>query len=92
MDRPVGPVNTHTPPEAKIALFRSLFRGRDDVYPRRFESLRTGKSGSPPACANEWARGLCDKRAVRCVECPEPLHKRRRLPRNPRVARLCDRL
>ncbi len=27
-------------PESKIALFRSLFRGRDDVYPRRFESRR----------------------------------------------------
>jgi hypothetical protein len=57
-------------PEARIALFRSPFRGRDDVYPRRFESLRTGKSGSPPARANEWARGLCDKRAVKCIECP----------------------
>lgn len=30
---------------AKIALFRSLFRGRDAVYPRRFESRKTGKSG-----------------------------------------------
>lgn len=70
MGRPAGPVDNHTPPEAKIALFPSFFRGRDDVYPRRFESLRTGKSASPPACANEWARGLCDKRAVRCAECP----------------------
>ena len=26
----------------KIALFRSLFRGREDVYPRRFESRKTG--------------------------------------------------
>jgi hypothetical protein len=70
MDRMDGPVDNHSPPEAKIALFRSLFRGRDDIYPRRFESLRTGKSGYQPACANEWARGLCDKRAVRCAECP----------------------
>ena len=30
---------------AKIALFRSLFRGRSDVYPRRFESRRTGRAG-----------------------------------------------
>jgi len=41
--------------EAKIALFRSLFRGRDDVYGRRFENRKTGKSGYTPACANEWA-------------------------------------
>lgn len=57
-------------PEAKIALFRSLFRGRDDVYPRRFDSRKSGKTGYSPACANEWIRGLCDKRKVKCVECP----------------------
>ena len=57
-------------PEAKIALFKSLFRGRDDVYPRRFESRKSGKTGYSPACANEWIRGLCDKRKVKCIECP----------------------
>lgn len=56
--------------EAKIALFRSLFRGRDDVYPKRFESRRAGRSGYQPACANEWVRGLCEKKVVKCVECP----------------------
>ncbi|MEI8123254.1 MAG: hypothetical protein WCI20_14585 [bacterium] len=63
-------VNRFSPPESKIALFRALFRGRDDIYPRRFESRKTGKSGYQPACANEWVRGLCDKRAVKCAECP----------------------
>jgi len=29
----------------KIKLFRSLFKGRSEVYPRRFESKKTGKSG-----------------------------------------------
>ncbi|MBQ6597242.1 MAG: hypothetical protein IJH79_06785 [Lentisphaeria bacterium] len=29
------------PPEKKIGIFRSLFRGRDDVFPRRFESRKT---------------------------------------------------
>src|SRR5881227_1927953 len=38
----------------KIALFRSLFRGRDDVFPRRWENSKTGKSGYAPACHNEW--------------------------------------
>jgi hypothetical protein len=46
-------VDRHAAPEAKIAIFRSLFRGREDVYPRRFESRKTGKSGYAPACANE---------------------------------------
>jgi very-short-patch-repair endonuclease len=56
---------------AKIALFRSLFRGRDDVYPRRFESRRTGKSGYQPACANEWVPGVCEKPRIKCVDCPQ---------------------
>jgi len=40
--------------EAKIALFRGLFRGREDVYPKRFQSLKTGKTGYQPVCRNEW--------------------------------------
>lgn len=63
-------VQHYSPPEFKIALFRSLFRGRDDVYPRRFESRKTGRSGYQPACSNEWDRVLCDKRRVKCPECP----------------------
>lgn len=64
-----SPVNQHSPPESKIALFRRLFRGRDDVYPVRFESKNTGKSGYSPACANEWVRGVCEKGKVKCPRC-----------------------
>jgi superfamily II DNA or RNA helicase len=68
---PTAPLVHHrSSVEAKVALFRSLFRGRDDVYPRRFESRRTGKSGYQPACANEWAAGLCEKPKVKCAACP----------------------
>jgi len=63
-------VNQCSSPEEKIALFRSLFRGRDDVYPRRFESRKTGKSGYAPACANEWVPGICEKPRIKCAECP----------------------
>ena len=63
-------LSQHSPAAAKIALFRSLFRGREDVYPRRFESLRTGKSGYAPACANEWVRGICEKPRIKCAVCP----------------------
>ena len=44
MDLFSGPVDQTSSSEAKIALFRSLFRGRDDVYPRRFESRKTGRA------------------------------------------------
>jgi superfamily II DNA or RNA helicase len=55
--------------EAKITLFRSLFRGREDVYPRRFESAKTGRSGYQPACQNEWTRGICKKPKIICRDC-----------------------
>lgn len=53
----------------KIALFRSLFRGREDLYPQRFESKKTGRSGYSPACSNEWIRGICEKPKIKCSEC-----------------------
>jgi len=70
MDLISEPVDQRSSPEAKIALFRSLFRGREDVYPRRFESRKTGRSGYAPACANEWVRGVCEKPRIKCAECP----------------------
>src|SRR5947208_4707821 len=70
VDRSPGQVHQVSSSDEKIALFRSLFRGREDVYPRRFESRKTGKSGYAPACANEWVRGICEKPRVKCAECP----------------------
>ena len=58
-----------SPTTDKIALFRSLFRGRVDVYPVRWES-KTGRSGYSPACNNEWAPGICEKPRVKCTDCP----------------------
>lgn len=55
--------------EEKITLFRSLFHGREDVYPRRFESMKTGKQGYQPVCQNEWIRGICEKPKIRCEDC-----------------------
>src|SRR5438309_5288994 len=69
LDRTDTSVRAQSTSQAKIALFRSLFRGRDDVYARRFESRKTGKSGYAPACANEWVRGICEKPRIRCAEC-----------------------
>jgi superfamily II DNA or RNA helicase/very-short-patch-repair endonuclease len=76
-------VNQRSHAEAKIALFRSLFRGREDVYPRRFESRKTGRAGYSPACANEWAQGICEKPRIKCSECPH----RRFLPLTDEVIR-----
>ncbi len=77
------PVTNDSSPAAKIELFRSLFRGRTDVYPWRFESRKTGKAGYAPACANEWVRGVCEKPRIKCAECPH----RRFLPVTAEVIR-----
>src|SRR4029450_8836425 len=78
MDLISVPVDQTSSSQVKIALFRSLFRGREDVYPRRFESRKTGRSGYAPACANEWVRGVCEKPRIKCAECTN----RRFLPVN----------
>ncbi len=70
-------------PAAKIQLFRSLFRGRADVYPVRFESRKTGRAGYAPACGNEWVRGVCEKPRIKCADCPN----RRFLPVTDEVIR-----
>ena len=54
--------------EKKIKLFESLFRGRTDVFPKRWES-RNGKSGYSPSCDNEWKRPLCEKPKIKCGDC-----------------------
>lgn len=54
----------------KVALFRSLFHGRDDVFPRRWENAKAGRSGYAPACRNEWVRGVCEKPRIKCSNCP----------------------
>ena len=63
-------VDRRSSPDRKIALFRALFRGREDVYPRRFESRTSGRSGYAPACADEWVPGVCGKPRIKCAECP----------------------
>jgi hypothetical protein len=70
VDQSSGHIDRTSSSQVKIALFRSLFRGREDVYPRRFESRKTGRSGYAPAFSNEWVRGICEKRRIKCAECP----------------------
>jgi hypothetical protein len=57
-------------PQEKVRLFRSLFRGRTDVFPTRFVSRRTGKAGYAPACRNQFVPSVCELPKIRCGECP----------------------
>ncbi len=54
----------------KMVLFRSLFRGREDVFAKRWESKGKGTSGYSPACAIEWHPELCGKvHRKKCTNC-----------------------
>ncbi len=66
-------VTSESPGRDKIALFRSLFRGRDDVYAHGF-AKKDGGIGYSPACANErtrrcprWTRANL---GIKCADCP----------------------
>jgi hypothetical protein len=63
--------------ERKIALFRSLFRGREDVYAVRWE-VKNGKSGYSPDGVTDWraihaARPEDRKKVARKTRMLQPL-------------------
>ena len=70
-----GLVTNHSGVSEKIVLFRSLFLGRGDVFPKRWQNARTGKAGYAPACGNEWKPGICGKPKVKCGECSWSLER-----------------
>ena len=61
--------------DKKVDVFRNLFKGREDVFARRWYSKTNGKSGYQPVCRNEWDRQLCNKKKYKCTECPNRLFK-----------------
>lgn len=67
---PEIPPGTPHSPETKVALFRTLFRGREDVYPRLWTSTKGDRKGYSPVCINDGNRALCDKFRIKCTECP----------------------
>ena len=50
---PAPPVDKEERARQRIALFRSLFRGREDVYARRWENA-DGRHGYMPAVVKDW--------------------------------------
>jgi superfamily II DNA or RNA helicase len=64
-----APANGPSSTQEKVALFRHLFRGRDDVYALRWQSNSNGRSGYAPACANEWRPDICEKPRISCRDC-----------------------
>jgi hypothetical protein len=62
-------LNRQSSSKDKIKLFRDLFKGRDDVYPKRYVNSKSGKPGYSPVCSNEWKPNVCDKPRIKCGKC-----------------------
>lgn len=73
-DEPVAPVQdfptVNLSLNERVELFQSLFRGREDIFGRRWHSVKTERSGYQPVCLNEWRQGVCDKKKFKCADCP----------------------
>ena len=63
-------INRFSSPEEKIALFKSLFSGRTDVFALRWHNEKSNKSGYSPVCKNKWLSGKCDLKKYSCAACP----------------------
>ncbi len=61
-------VNNFSPINEKIFLFMSLFKGRNDVYAKKWQNKK-GFSGYSPHCMNEWTPGICNKPRIKCSRC-----------------------
>jgi hypothetical protein len=61
---PIAGVNEHSGKDAKITLFRSLFRGREDVYASR-KLFKSGEWGYVPASIRDWKAVLSAEAAIR---------------------------
>lgn len=58
-------VTMYSSSKDKIELFKSLFKGREDVCAKRWRN----KSGYSLYCFNDFKTGLCAKPMVKCNAC-----------------------
>ncbi|MDD5038910.1 MAG: DEAD/DEAH box helicase family protein [Dehalococcoidales bacterium] len=67
-----GPValNNESPLFERVKLFRSLFRGREDVFARQWWSRKSQRVGYSPVCLHEWNPAYCGKPNAKCGDCP----------------------
>ncbi|MGD8836317.1 MAG: DEAD/DEAH box helicase family protein [Desulfobacteraceae bacterium] len=67
--KPLINIDSTSDSTSKIRLFMSLFKGRNDVYARRWENKNKGTSGYAPVCLNQWQPGVCSKPKIPCAKC-----------------------
>ena len=65
----ISVVDNTSDSSAKIHIFMSLFKGRSDVYAKRWENKNKGISGYSPVCLNQWQAGVCKMPKISCSKC-----------------------
>ena len=64
----------------KIAIYKDLFKGREDIFASRWEKADKSASGYTPVCLNEWKTSLCLKlKKGKCRDCENKPHKIERM-------------
>lgn len=56
-----------SPTHDKINIYRSLFKGREDLFAQRWENR--DKSGYSPVCLNRWDKTKCHLPKIKCNGC-----------------------
>ncbi len=69
-----GTVTSQSSTREKIALYRSIFKGRADVHAHGFCG-KDGRIGYVPACSNEWKQGVCPRTQGGKIKCATCEHK-----------------
>ena len=67
-EKNAGLITRYSQNNEKINLFMSLFKGRTDVYAKKWQSKK-GLKGYSPVCRNEWRPGICNKPKIKCSVC-----------------------
>lgn len=62
-------VSSASPTGDKLALFRLLFAGRDDVHAESYHDKKRDGIAYSPACSNFWKQGICPKRGAKGARC-----------------------
>lgn len=64
--------NVTLTPRQKVELFGSLFKGRQDIYAKKWKNKKD-VTGFSIACGNEWKPAICEKPRIKCGDCPNKL-------------------
>lgn len=55
--------------DEKVKLFMEIFKGRTDLYAKRYVSKKNGQAGYSPVCLNQFNKYTCNIGKIKCSDC-----------------------